>query len=187
MNLYVRYFDHECLAHTIEEAIIFLEDIPDISVDSTVPGRIENFLNDEDAYPFRLKVSYSNYVLFLKTEADSLESFHEIERLRREQGEENHGMTMAERKKAIIEELNKPQRGWYEAHITFKRVMMVPDTGKFTYKDTDFAAKCIAESPMDCYNRIMQHLQSRSDLDPRCQYPSARNQNFKYEFLCEVN
>ena len=62
MNLYVRYFDHECLVKSVEEAIDFLRSIPEIKVESNAASRITTFLNSSNLYPFRLKVSYSNYV-----------------------------------------------------------------------------------------------------------------------------
>ena len=85
MNLYVRYFDHECLVKSVEEAIDFLRSIPEIKVESNAASRITTFLNSSNLYPFRLKVSYSNYVLFLKTEAENLEQFKEEEAMRKEQ------------------------------------------------------------------------------------------------------
>ena len=85
MNLYVRYFDHEFLAKTVDEALSFLTSIDEIKLESNAAVRISTFLNSSNLYPFRLKVSYSNYVLFLKTEAETLEQFKEEEALRKEQ------------------------------------------------------------------------------------------------------
>jgi hypothetical protein len=80
MNLYVRYFDHEFLAKTVDEALSFLTSIDEIKLESNAAVRISTFLNSSNLYPFRLKVSYSNYVLFLKTEAETLEQFKEEEK-----------------------------------------------------------------------------------------------------------
>ena len=77
MNLYVRYFDHEYLAKSVDDALEFLSSIPEIKLESNAASRITTFLNSSNLYPFRLKVSYSNYVLFLKTEAENLEQFKE--------------------------------------------------------------------------------------------------------------
>ena len=65
MNLYVRYFDHETLATNMDEVVNFLNSINEIKVDDSVVSRIMSFVETEGEYPFRLKVSYSNYVLFL--------------------------------------------------------------------------------------------------------------------------
>ena len=65
--------------------------------------------------------------------------------------------------------------------MDFKRVQMVPGTNKFQYRDTHFVAQLKAESPMDCYNRIVEHLRQR--VDERSQFPSAKGKNFKYTFL----
>ncbi|MBR2630983.1 MAG: hypothetical protein IKD25_05595, partial [Bacteroidaceae bacterium] len=85
MNLYIRYFDHEFLAKTVDEAISFVTSIDEIKLESNAAVRISTFLNSSNLYPFRLKVSYSNYVLFLKTEAETLEQFKEEEAIRKEQ------------------------------------------------------------------------------------------------------
>jgi hypothetical protein len=71
--------------------------------------------------------------------------------------------------------------GWYEGTLDFKRVLMVPGTGKFQYRDTQFTARLIAESGMDCYERIVDHLRER--VDDRSQFPSAKGKNFKFTFL----
>ena len=86
MNLYVRYFDHEYLAKSVDDALEFLA-VPseEIKLESNAASRITTFLNSSNLYPFRLKVSYSNYVLFLKTEAETMEQFKEEEALRKEQ------------------------------------------------------------------------------------------------------
>ena len=65
--------------------------------------------------------------------------------------------------------------------IDFKRVLLVPGTGKFQYRDTQFIANVKAESGMDCYNRIVEHLRGR--VDDRSQFPSAKGKNFKFIYL----
>lgn len=184
MNLFIRYFDHEALAHNIDEALAFLNSIGEITVDESVEKRILQFMNAEEAgYPYRLKVSYSNYVLFLHTEADTLEEFHEWEKTNRENRGENRGMTQAEKKRMQIEALSAVNPGWYEGSVTFKRVTTDPETNKCKYVDTTFVARCKASSPADCYNRIIDHLKEREDVDPRCQFPSIRSSNFSFTFL----
>ena len=68
--------------------------------------------------------------------------------------------------------------------IDFKRVQMVPGTGKFQYRDCHFVANVKANSGLDCYNRIVDHLLQR--VDSRSQFPSAKGKNFKFQFLGTV-
>lgn len=182
MNLYVRYFDRECLAKSIDEALEFLATIEEVKLESNTASRISTFLNSSNIYPFRLKVSYSNYVLFLKTEAETLEQFKEEEAMRKEQKAERM-TTIAERKKSIIEALNEEHIGWWEACLTFKRVLTMPETGKCKYIDTPFRVRLKANSAMDAYNRIVDHLRCRPEVDPRSQFPAAKSPNFEYKFL----
>ena len=184
MNLYVRYFDHEYLAKSVDDALEFLSSIPEIKLESNAASRITTFLNSSNLYPFRLKVSYSNYVLFLKTEAENLEQFKEEEALRKEQ-KIDRVSTMAERKKNIIDALNEENIGWWEAGLTFKRVLIIPETGKCKYVDTPFRARLKAVSAIDAYNRIVDHLKSRPEVDPRSQFPSAKSEKFEYQFIGE--
>ena len=184
MNLYVRYFDHEFLAKSVDEAIVFLRSIPEIKLESNAASRISTFLNSSNIYPFRLKVSYSNYVLFLKTESENLEQFREEEAMRKEQ-KQDRVSTMAERKKSILDALNEEHIGWWEAGLTFKRVLIIPETGKCKYVDTPFRVRLKAVSAIDAYNRIVDHLKSRPEIDSRSQFPSAKSEKFEYQFIGE--
>lgn len=186
MNLYIRYFDHEFLAKTVDEAIDFITNINEIKLESNAAIRISTFLNSSNLYPFRLKVSYSNYVLFLKTEAETLEQFKEEEALRKEQ-KSDRSSTMADRKKSIIDALNEEKIGWWDVCLLFKRVITMPETGKSKYEDTRFRVRLKASSAMDAYNRIIDHLQNRPDVDTRSQFPSAKSSNFEYTYLGEDN
>lgn len=186
MNLFIRYFDHEALVTNVDEAIEFLSTLEEVKMDNSVANRIQAFMDSNNLYPFRLKVSYSNYVLFLKTEAGSIEEFKEMEQIRKQQKAEGILPTMADRKKTILDILNEENPGWYEGSIQFKRVVLIPETNKFQYKDTRFTARVKAQSPMDCYNRILDHLQKREEIDQRSQFPSAKSSNYEYKFLCEA-
>ncbi len=182
MNLYVRYFNHETLATNIDEIVAFLSTIHEITVDDAMVERILHFVESESVYPFRLKVSYSNYVLFLKTEATNLEEFRQMERQHKQQEAEGR-QTLADKKRSIMEQLSTRNPGWYDASLTFKRVVQNPVTGKCQYVDTRFRVRLRAESPMDCYDRVVTHLQNRQDVDARSQFPSAKNANFEYSYL----
>ena len=65
--------------------------------------------------------------------------------------------------------------------MDFKRVLMVPGTGKFQYRDTRFVVQLKGNSGIDCYNRIVEHLRER--VDERSQFPSAKGKNFKFTYL----
>lgn len=185
MNLYVRYFDHETLATTIDEVVAFVATLHEVKSNPEMFNRVADFLHSDSTFPFRLKVSYSNYILFLKTEANTLDEFKHLERLHKEQRAEGR-MTAAEKKRQQMDALNRPRRGWYEGRILFKRVILDLETSKCSYVDTVFRAKLKADSPMDCYNRLIDHLQHREDVDPRSQFPSPKNNNFEYKFLEET-
>jgi len=59
----------------------------------------------------------------------------------------------------------------------------MPETGKCKYIDTRFRVRLRAVSAMDAYNRIIDHLKNRNDIDPRSQFPSAKSEKFEYTFL----
>ena len=65
--------------------------------------------------------------------------------------------------------------------LDFKRVVMIPATGKHEYRDTHFVVQCKAMSGIDCYNRIVDHLRGR--VDTRSQFPSAKGKNFHFKYL----
>ncbi len=183
MNLYVRYFDHEILAHNMDEIAEFLYSIREINTDQNALNRIHTFWESSNVYPYRLKVSYSNYVLFLKTEAKDLAEFKLFEQMRKENKTSGNPLCPSEKKRSQLDILNEPNEGWYEASLQFKRVVQMRDTNKCQYKDTRFRVRLKATSAMDCYNRIVEHLRNRQDVDPRSQFPSAKSSNFNYKFL----
>lgn len=187
MNLYVRYFDSETLATNIDEVAEFVFSIKEINVDQSALTRIKNFWESSNLYPFRLKVSFSNYILFLKTEAHDLSEFKYFEQLKKENKIDAMPQGNSEKRRSTLEILNEEKEGWYEASILFKRVVQIRDTNKFQYKDTRFKVRLKALSPMDCYNRIVEHLRNRQDVDPRSQFHSAKSANFTYKFLDDDN
>ncbi len=201
MNLYIRYFSHEMLATNMSEASDFLTSISEININITDLNRVQAFWESNNSYPFRLKVSFSNYVLFLKTEAKDLPEFKYLEQQNKAVAKQGGGsgnntarkssanMDGAEsspamqEKKRMMEILNTPQEGWYEATMMFKRVVQMPSTNKCQYRDTRFRVRLKATSGLDCYNRIIEHMRNRQDVDQRSQFPSAKSSNFHYTFL----
>lgn len=181
MNLYIRYFDKETLATNMEEVVAFLESIDEVRLSDETVRRIANYQESNNMYPYRMKVGFTNYVLFLKSEASNLEEFKELERIRNEQ--KAQGTYVPEKKKSAMDQLAEEREGWYEASLTFKRVVQIADTNKFQYKDTRFRARLKANSPLDCYERIVNHLRNRQDVDARSQFPSAKSSNFQFQYL----
>ena len=80
-----------------------------------------------------------------------------------------------------VARLAEEMPGWYEGTLDFKRVVLIPATGKHEYRDTHFVANVKATSGLDCYNRIVEHLRDR--VDSRSQFPSAKGKNFNYRYL----
>ena len=179
MNLFVKYFDHETVVGNVDEAVNFLAGIDEINLGDYQIKSIGDYYRSANRYPFRMKVSNINYVLFLKTETATVEDFQKEQKALKEQkivGGQG-------RKNAIVEYLNEEHVGWYQARIVFKRVVPIQATTKFKYVDVEFEAKLKATSGMDCYNRVIEHLKNRQDLDQRCQYPSVKSDRFTFEFL----
>ena len=186
MNLYIRYFAHEAFVKSVEEAADFLRTIPEIKVEQSLINRINAFYIGSSIYPYHLKVSFNNYVIIIKSDAQSMEEFKEQQKKREEQkNDPKHPGVMTERRRTIQDILNEPRYGWYEASLTFKRVVLIPETSKFQYKDTLFRVRVKAQSAMDCYNRIVDHLRNSQDVDSRSQFPSSKSSNFYYTYLGE--
>ena len=161
MNIYARYFDNEIVVHSPDELFNFLASLQDINVDDRLVEELTAYINSDITYPKRYKVRPRVYFILIKTTADSLEEFK------------------ANNKNALEEE----NEGWYFGRVNFKRVILIPGTQKFQYRDTSFAAYVRAISAKDCYDRMIEHLKNRQDVDPRSQFPSARGANFTYEFV----
>ncbi len=176
MNLYLRYFDNETLVHNVEDAIDFLSSIPEIAMDDDLADDIRDYAESDVFYPKRYKVRPRVYFIIIKTEAETMLDFKQKKALRAP------GAMMGRESVApVLVRLNEEREGWYEGALDFKRVVMIPSTGKHEYRDTHFVAQCKAISGIDCYNRIVDHLRSR--VDSRSQFPSAKGKNFKFRFL----
>lgn len=175
MNIYLRYFDTETLVTTLEEAFDFLQSLPEISIDDYLKKDITQFVESDAVFPKRYKVSGKNYFIVIKTMATTMEEFKLKGTAAREAAQEDK-----QRIKCDAEEIVP---GWYEANIVFNRVVPIPQTQKFQYVETEFAARLKALSRQDCYNRLIDHLRSRQDVDPRCQFPSQKSRNFDCSYL----
>ena len=151
MNLYLRYFDRETLVSTVDEALDFLRSIDEIEMTPLLEADIREYAESDIYYPKRYKVHPRVYFIIMKAPVPALVRLNEL------------------------------REGWYEGVVDFKRVLLIPATGKFQYRDTQFVARVKASSGMECYERIIDHL--RDKVDERSQFPSAKGKNFKFRYL----
>ena len=177
MNLYLRYFDKEVLVNNVEDALSFLAGIEEIGMDAALEQDIRSYVDSDVFYPKRYKVRPRVYFIIIKTEAATMLDFKQKKALRPSDAPN----TSVEPTPPTVARLNENRPGWYEGSLSFKRVVLIPSTGKHEYRDTFFVANCKANSGMDCYNRIVEHLRER--VDPRSQFPSAKGKNFKFKYL----
>ncbi len=178
MNIYVRYFGEEGFFYSAEEVIDFLSSIAEITITPQLVADVTNYINGDMPYPKRYKVRPRIYFIMIKTTAQSMEEFRANNR-NSQVAEINDG------RQTSVNVLAEERVGWYKASILFKRVIQVPGTSKFQYKDTTFSVLLKAGSAQHCYERIVDHLKNRQDVDYRSQFPSARGSNFRCEYLGE--
>ena len=177
MNLYLRYFDRETLVHTVDEAIAFLSEIEEVEMNPVLEADIREYAASEVFYPKRYKVRPRVYFIIIKTEAESMQDFKDKKAIHNTAALVNTSKTAT----PALVRLNEERPGWYEGMIDFKRVLLVPGTGKYQYRDTQFIANVKANSGMECYNRIVDYLRER--VDEHSQFPSAKGKNFKFRYL----
>lgn len=183
MNIYARYFDQDTLVYTVEELIDFLSSIPDIHVTPELINEVQEYVRNGMPYPRRYKVRPRVYFILIKTNAATMEEFKAHRKQNAPQnGPEND---MASKKELKNSQLTEKREGWYKASISFKRVIQIPGTVKFQYQDTAFAALVKAGSALESYNKVVGYLKGRNDIDLRSQFPSARGQNYQYNFIGE--
>ncbi|MCD8291482.1 MAG: hypothetical protein LUC91_08280 [Prevotella sp.] len=178
MNLYLRYFDKEALVTNVNDAIAFLSTIEEITMTRDLEEDIREYAASDVYYPKRYKIRPRVYFIIIKTEAATMMDFKQKKALRNNVSTNDEQRTIVS---PVIAHLNEERAGWYEGTLDFKRVVLVPVTGKHEYRDTHFVANCKALSGIDCYNRIVEHLRTR--VDPRSQFPSAKGKNFKFKYL----
>ncbi|KXB83131.1 hypothetical protein HMPREF3034_01374 [Prevotella sp. DNF00663] len=179
MNLYLRYFDKELLATSVDEAIDFLSSIREIGMNEELEADIRDYAASDVFYPKRYKVRQRVYFIIIKTTAATMADFKQKKALRPIPA----GPVAEKRDLAAtaMTRLTEERLGWYEGELDFKRVVMIPTTGKHEYRDTHFVVQCKAVSGQDCYNRIIDHLRAR--VDGRSQFPSAKGKNFRFRYL----
>ncbi len=180
MNLYLRYFDKETLAHDVNEALDFLKSIPEIGLNATLEADVRDYANSDVFYPKRYKIRPRVYFIIIKTTAATMLDFKQKKALHASSA---NGAVAGNKETTAVTStrLNEEKQGWYEGTLDFKRVVLLPKTGKHEYRDTRFVARCKARSGQDCYNRIVAHLRDR--VDGRSQFPSAKGKNFHFKYL----
>lgn len=179
MNLYLRYFNKEILVKSVDEALDFLRSIPEIGLNQDLENDIRDYVASDVMFPKRYKIRQRVYFIVIKTTAETMTDFKQKKALRtpmQEMGNERRDLTAN-----VSTRLSEFHPGWYEGELDFKRVVMIPATGKHEYRDTRFVVQCKANSGLDCYNRIVEHLRSR--VDHRSQFPSAKGKNFRFRYL----
>lgn len=174
MNLYIRYFYSEVLVHNADEALDFLSSIPEIQITRDLETDIRGYASNDIFYPKRYKVRPRVYFIVIKTEAETMEDFKNKKAVR-------SISTSNQKKESAAQNLTLNREGWYEGELTFKRVVMIPSSGKHEYRDTTFIARCKALSGWDCYQRLVDYLKTR--VDDRSQFPSAKGKNFRFKYL----
>lgn len=174
-HLYIRFFDSETLVASPEEALDFLRTMPDIDVDEYLEQDLKQYYSSKMPYPKRYKVRQRCYFIVIKTNAKTLQEFKNNANQKNTDAEE--------RKERKIISFDDYQPGWYDVSVNFKRVVVHPITAKCTYHDTDFRVRMKGESIQDCYDRVLDHLRNRHDIDPRSQFPSIKGKNFVAQYL----
>lgn len=164
------------MVNNVDDAIDFLCSIGEIGMNPVLEADVREYAASDVYYPKRYKIRPRVYFIIIKTEAATMLDFKEKRAL--------HNPAQDGREKIVppvMSRLSEEQFGWYEGTIDFKRVLQVPGTGKFQYRDTHFVARCKANSGQECYNRIVDHLRQR--VDSRSQFPSIKGKNFKFRYL----
>lgn len=194
MNLYLRYFNSETLVDNVDDALYFLDSIEEIGLNDRIAEDVRAYFESDNRFPKRYKVRPKIYFIMIKTDATTMEEFKDY---RNRTAPKEYPVQRPEPVMArpVMNDDMEPRRykdrmyatlynecfGWYEGQFTFKRVVVQPVTGKSEYRDTVFVARCKANSGIDCYNRIVDHLRER--VDKRSQFPSARGKNFSFKYL----
>lgn len=184
MNLYIRYFDDECVVTSVDEALQFIAAIPGFTMTPAFVKDFTEYAEGPSPYPKRYKVRPRLYFIVIKTIATTMDEFKANGKNASQTSHQANGQDQADKDRfSPLRNLTDERPGWYDASINFKRVVLVPVTGKYEYVDTTFAARVKAYSGLDCYNRIIDHLRARADIDHRSQFPSAKGKNFQFTYL----
>lgn len=163
----------------VDKAIDFLRSIQDIHVTPEMEADVREYAASDVFYPKRYKVRSHVYFIMIKTVAETMLDFKQKKGLRPESATPMQSRR-SQPDNAVVQ-LSEIREGWYEGELSFKRVVLIPATGKYEYRDTKFVARCKAVSGQSCYDRIVDHLRDR--VDRRSQFPSAKGKNFRFKYL----
>lgn len=186
MNIYARYFNQDILVHSFDELMDFLSSIPEIPITQRLVDEVRAYVQSDMPYPRRYKIRPRVYFIMIKTTAETMEEFKSH---RKDANGIDEGLAMrpaesVQTKKEIkAAQLAEVRTGWYYVTIVFKRVIQVAATTKFRYQDTVFEAFVRANSGAECFDKVIAHIKSRPEVDPRSQFPSARGSNFIFEYV----
>lgn len=183
MNLYIRYFDYEVLTTNFEQAFDFLYSIEEIGMNRKIEQDIIDYMQSSVLFPKRYKVRPRIYFIMIKTTARTMEEFKNHKKAEKSENGEAEMSIAKQQQNELMQQLSAEKPGWYEGIVDFKRVTVNPSNGKCIYTDSHFVAHCKANSVVDCYNRIVEHLSQR--VDSRSQFPSVKGKNFHYRYLGE--
>lgn len=161
-----------------DEALDFLRSLGEIDVTPDMEEDIREYAANSVMFPKRYKVRQRVYFIVIKTTAATMQDFKDKKALRPMAVQQNE---RKEIQQVYANKLTEERNGWYEGVLDFKRVVLVPATGKYEYRDTHFVVRCKAKSGIDCYNRMVEHLKER--VDSRSQFPSAKGKNFQFRYL----
>ena len=185
MNIYARYFDQETIASSFEELITFLASIPEISITTELIDNVKAYVDSPLPYPKRYKIRPRVYFILIKTTAQNIQEF-KSKRIKEESEEEFPNINTSQNfKEERISKLSEEKQGWYKVSLTIKRMVHIRELQKFQYQDNIIKAYINAESPIDCYQRLVEYFKSRDDIDPRSQIPSAKSDSFKFQYIGE--
>lgn len=179
MNIYVRYFDHENVFSSGEDVVNFLVNINDFKMTQQLESEVIGYASSNMPYPKRIKVRNNVYFILIKTTANDLPEF----KANRKNPEATPLQAENNRKEELMDQLRAEKIGWYKVTVDFKRMLLIPGTQKNQYRDTRFSAYVYANSALDSYNQVIDHLKNRQDVDPRSQFPSEKRGNFSYTFI----
>ena len=188
MNIYARYFDQDVLVHSFDELMEFLSEIPEIPINQRLIDDVRAYVQSDMPYPKRYKIRPRVYFILIKTTAETMEEFKAHRKDSETSGNEMVVRSLdplQQKKEMKAIQLAEVREGWYLCSMLFKRVTQTPSTAKHRYLDTTFQAYVRAASGGECFERIVEHLKGRPEIDTRSQFPSARGNNYSFEFVGE--
>ena len=182
MNIYARYFDQEIVASSFEELITFLTSISEINVTTELLDSVKAYIDSPLPYPKRYKLRPRVYFILIKTTAKNIQEFKN-NKIQSENQKTPADNTSQAYKDGRISTLTEENPGWYKVTLSIKRMVHIKELQKFQYQDSTITAYINNNSPIDCYNRLIEYIKSRKDIDPRTQIPSAKSECFKFEYI----